>query len=165
MPNVNQMSIARLLAKTGSCATCMRQSLEAAICAWILLAVVVFYYPGGALQFGIETLASALSLLWLTHVATYAARSLKKSRVSGDRPGAKLSANTYSASLPRRNAVRLLLRAAAVGAAVSLPLILRPSAALAFCGQCSSNSECGVSPCHCTNTAGPGQPACNECKC
>ena len=34
----------------------------------------------------------------------------------------------------------------------------------AFCGQCTKNSDCGVSPCHCTNTAGPGLPVCNECR-
>ncbi len=165
MPNLVQRPLARFVSKIGSCAKCMRQSLEAAIVAWILFAFTVIYYPGTSLQFVIEMMAAAVSLLWLLHLATYAGRALNKSHVMGEQAVGTVDANALPNELERRRVIGVLLRAAAIGAAISLPMILRPTAALAFCGQCSKNSDCGVSPCRCVNTAGPGLPVCNECKC
>lgn len=165
MHNQVQSRLARSVGKIGSCATCMRQSLEATSIAWILFALTVTYYPDSRLQFAIHVLAAALSALWLLHVSIYAARALNKSRVSNESTPRRVDTNTMPNELERRGAIGVLLRAAAVGAVISLPIILRPTAAFAFCGQCTKNSDCGVSPCHCTNTAGPGQPVCNECKC
>ena len=65
----------RLFGKIGSCARCMRQSLEAAIIAWILFALVVTYSSGMYLRGPIGILSLALSALWLLHVSTYAARA------------------------------------------------------------------------------------------
>ncbi len=165
MPHLVQRPLARFVSKIGSCANCMRQSLEATIVAWILFAFTVIYYPGTSLQLVIEMMAAALSLLWLLHLATYAGRALNKSHVMDAQAAGPVDANALPSELDRRSAIGILLRAAAIGAAVSLPMILRPTAALAFCGQCSQNSDCGVSPCRCVNTAGPGLPVCNECKC
>lgn len=166
MPNLVQRPLAHLVRKIGSCATCMRQSLEAAIVAWILLAFMITYYPGSPLQFAIQIIASALSLLWLIHVAAYAARALNRSRVTDEQAAGRVGANALPNELERRRAIGVLVRAAAIGAVSSLPIILRPTAAFAFCGQCSKNSDCGVSPCHCVNTAPVNSGrVCNECKC
>ncbi len=160
-----QRRLARFVGKIGSCATCMRQSLQAAFVAWILFALTLTYYPETRLLFWMQMLASALSALWLLHVATYATRALNKSRVANEQAPRRVETNALANELGRRSAIGVLLRAATIGAIASLPIILRPTAAYAFCGQCSKNSDCGVWPCHCTNTAGPGLPVCNECKC
>lgn len=166
MPNLVQKPLMYLAAKVGSCATCMRQSLEAALVAWILFALTVTYYPGATLLVAIEMAASALSVLWLVHVATYAARTLNRSRVTDERAARRVGTNVPPNELGRRSAIGVLLRGAAIGAVSSLPVVLRPGAAFAFCGQCTNNSDCGVSPCRCVNTApvNSGQ-VCNECKC
>jgi len=164
MLSLLQQPLWHWIGRIGSCSTCMRQSLEGAIASWTAFALAVICDPGAPLHSAILMVASALSALWLVHVATYAARSLNKSRVTAKAAG-RVAANAQPAAFERRRAIGLLLRAAAVGAVSSLPVILRPGAAVAFCGQCSKNSDCGVSPCYCTNTAGPGLPVCNECKC
>jgi hypothetical protein len=129
----------------------MKQSLLAAIAAWILFALAFTYYPGTSLAFALQLLASASTILWLVHVATYSGRALGKSHsIEGQDAGAGV-ANAGQNKLERRGAIRILLQAAAVGAIASLPLVLRPSTAFAFCGQCSKSSECGT--CRCVNTA------------
>lgn len=158
-------SLMGFIARIGSCATCMRQSLQTAIVAWFLFALAAFYYPGTPFQSAMQVTASALSLLWLLHLAAYAARALNRSRTGDKQVTITIGSKALQNELGRRRALAILLRAAAIGAVVSLPLVLRPTAALAFCGQCSKNSDCGVSPCRCVNTAGPGLPVCNECKC
>jgi hypothetical protein len=157
--------LVRWTRKIGSCATCMRHSLQAAIATWAIFALAVACDSGAPLRVAILVLASALSVLWLIHVATYAARSFRKLRGTAEQAGGKVFPNVLPAEFERRGALGFLLRAAAVGAVSSLPVILQPSAAVAFCGQCSKDADCGVSPCYCTNTAGPGLPVCNECKC
>lgn len=163
MDDLVHKPLTRFVQKIGSCATCMRQSLQAAIAAWILFALAFTYYTGTSLAFALQSVASALTVLWLVHVATYSGRALGKSHsIEGHVAGAGV-ANAGQNGLERRGAIRILLQAAAVGAIASLPLVLRPSTAFAFCGQCSRSSDCGT--CRCVNTAGPGQPVCNECKC
>jgi hypothetical protein len=138
----------------------MRQSLQAAVIAWIAFAIATTYAPGTSTDATLQIAALGLTALWALHVATFAGRALNKTRV-----GSRADAADMPEALGRRGAIGVLLRGAAAGAAFSLPLILKPTTAAAFCGQCSKNSDCGVSPCRCTNTAGPGLPVCNECKC
>lgn len=163
MDDLVQKSLTHFVRKIGRCATCMRQSLQAAIAAWILFALAFTYSPGTSLAFALQLVASALTVLWFVHVATYAGRALSKSH-SIKQPVAETGVATAGENeLERRGAIRILLQAATVGAIASLPVVLTPGTAFAFCGQCSKQSDCGT--CRCVNTAGPGQPVCNECKC
>lgn len=164
MPDRTQRPLVQFVSRIGSCATCMRQSLEAAAVAWIVFALTATYSSNATLVTAAQAVASALSVLWLIHIATYAARALNKSNRAG--PTTDAAADDGSTALARRTAIGVVLRAAAVGAVVSLPAILKPDAALAFCGQCTKNADCGVSPCRCVNTAPVNSgTVCNECKC
>lgn len=161
-----QTPLVQFVSRIGSCATCMRQSLEAAAIAWIVFALTATYSANVTLVTAAQALAAALTVLWLIHIATYALRALNKSHRAGSANDATVDADDGSTPLGRRTAIGVVLRAAAVGAVVSLPAILRPDAALAFCGQCTRNSDCGVSPCRCVNTAPVNSgTVCNECKC
>ena len=135
----------------GHCPTCMRQALMTAVMAWILFGVASYRgldgVPLGLLGFA----ALALSALWLLHVGALAARKM-----------APVVSDAGDGLIGRRRFLGILLKAAGAGVAASVPVMLWPSAAHAFCGQCSKNSDCGVGW-KCTNTAGPNQPICMEC--
>lgn len=155
---------ASFAAKTGRCTTCMRQSLAAALGAWGVFAIAWAAGPSNLAPALTGVAALALTGLWLTHVATYAARA-----VSGSRPG---EASLPSASAPtedagaligRRGAIGTMLRAAGAGALASVPVALWPTESFAFCGQCTKNEDCGVGYV-CRNTAPVNSgKVCNEC--
>lgn len=85
-----------------------------------------------------------------------------------DKPGAPASwrANEPGAGpvhADRRHALGVLRRAAGVGAAASVPLLLWPSDGFALCGQCKKNADGGVGFV-CKNPAPVNSgKVCNEC--
>lgn len=141
-------SLAFLTANVGRCATCMRQSLTAALAAWALFGVCLAIWPEAQTLTGLAALG--LSALWLAHIAVYAARARKRPvELAG-----------------RRHALGFLARAAGAGVAASVPVLLWPSQGFAFCGQCTKNSDCGSanSGWVCRNTAAVNSgKVCNEC--
>lgn len=137
------------LSKIGSCSRCMRQSFSAALIAGIALAATLgFGASTGAVAIA-SVAAFLLTILWTIHVGTYARRRSK----AEIHPG-------------RRAAMITMARSIAAGAAVSVPVVLWPGQSLAFCGQCSKNSDCGVGfTCRDTCVRGSGrQCPCWECK-
>lgn len=159
--------------KLGRCTTCMRQSLTAALAAWAMFAVAWMIGPHGLASYLIVLVAGAATVLWALHVATYATRAAATSatpetasgqprrRVAGDSPLAQPALDI--APIGRRRALSVMLRAAGVGVAASIPVILWPSVSYAFCGQCTKNADCGVGYV-CRNTAPVNSgKVCNEC--
>jgi hypothetical protein len=133
-------------AKVGRCATCMRQSLAATLAAWAVFGIGLLTGAGGLAQTLIGLAALALTALWLVHVAVYAARARTEPDLAG-----------------RRHALGVLARAAGAGVALSVPVLLWPGEAFAFCGQCTRNQDCGVGFV-CRNTAAVNSgKVCNEC--
>jgi hypothetical protein len=116
--------------------------------------------------------AVALTLLWGLHVAVYAARAAAKARRksrglrANAAPTETALASPASDPIGRRQALGVFLRAAGVGAAASVPVILWPARSFAFCGQCTVDRDCGGSEngwC-CKNTAPVNAGyVCNEC--
>ena len=160
-------------AKIGRCAMCMRRSLAAALAMWGLFGIGLLMWPDTFVQDLIGVLSIGLSALWLLHVGTYTARGVM---TAGSRNAPQQVRETSSnGSLPaepgvghvdghvdRRHTFQVLLRAAGVGVVASIPL-LWPSIALAFCGQCTRNDQCGVGWV-CKNTAPVNSgKVCNEC--
>jgi len=143
-------------AKVGRCASCMRQSMPAALLAWGVFAAALAVGTDGPTQALIFPVALALSGLWLLHVAIYARRAVSS-------PAEPAPAERGVAQMGRRQAMASLLRAAGAGALASVPLVVWPSESFAFCGQCSKNSDCGVGYV-CRNTAPVNSgKVCNEC--
>ena len=140
MPDLTSNSRNLLDAIFGRCATCMRRSLAGACMSWAILAIAWLTSPNGLLTAFIGLSALALTALWLAHVTAFAARASRKA-ARGEmttEPQPELDV------IGRRQALGLMWRAAGVGIAASVPLALWPSDARAFCGQCSTNSDCGV---------------------
>lgn len=137
--------------KFGGCQMCMRQSFTAALAAWGGLGIGQLFWPNNMLLGIVGLLAFGLTILWTLHLAAY---SLK----TGFSP-----AKSDAVQFDRRHTLGLMLRAVGIGIAVSTPAILWPSKALAFCGQCTVNKDCGVGW-SCKNTAAIGSgKVCNEC--
>ena len=135
----------------GHCPACMRQALMMAVMAWVMLAFASYWglegFPLGLIGFA----SVALTALWLLHVVAFAAREI-----------APVDSEAGIDLIGRRSFLGFMLKAGGAGVMASVPVVLWPSAALAFCGQCSKNSDCGVGW-KCSNTAGPNQPICMEC--
>lgn len=151
--------------KIGRCATCMRQSLVAALAAWGIFALGLLMWWDHLVQDLIGLSALGLTALWLLHVATYALRATALSTDEGASNIGAVSTQTKPGTdhISRRRAFGVLLRAARVGAAVSVPAVLWPSTSFAFCGQCTRNEQCGVGWV-CRNTAPVNSgTVCNEC--
>jgi hypothetical protein len=147
MTELTGKTLAYLGGKIGRCSTCMRQSLTAALIAWGTLGLALLAGAGGLVAGVLGLAALGLSALWLAHIAAFATREQARADTQG-----------------RREALGFLARAAAIGAAVSIPVATWSSAALAFCGQCTQNSDCGPC-CKCVNTAPVNSgKVCNECK-
>ena len=127
----------------GHCPTCMRQALLMTFIAWIVFALASHWglqgFPLGLIGFA----SVALTALWLLHVWVFAAREM-----------APVATGAGDNLVGRRNFLGFMLKAAGAGVVASVPLVLWPSAAHAFCGQCSKNADCGVGW-SCSNTAGP----------
>jgi Cys-rich repeat protein len=148
-----------IFSKLGRCTRCMRQSLIAASVGWIVLAANALMNTSGVVLVAIGFGASALSALWLAHVAAYAARAMSDTRRASAVPAAKEDAERIG----RRRAIGTLLRAAGAGAFASVPVMLWSSESHAFCGQCTRNADCGVGFV-CKNTAPVNSGrVCNEC--
>lgn len=140
--------------KIGRCAHCMRQASAATLSAWTLFGAAVLAWPGSTLA-GLAAIAAlALTALWLTHVAAHAGRAT----VKADR---RLPAKTVNPAA-RRQALATFLHAAGLGLLASIPVVSWSTAALAFCGQCTVNDDCGTGW-SCKNTAAVNETVCNEC--
>ena len=173
MRDLVSKSRALFTAKVGRCATCMRQSLTAALAAWGIFGIGLLMWPDGLVQTLTGLSAIGLTALWILHVATYAARAVAETPNRNELPAGR--GTTSTALVPpklsvdnvgRRQALGSLLRAAGVGVAVSVPAVMWPSASFAFCGQCTKNSDCGSSGSGwvCRNTAPVNSgKVCNEC--
>jgi hypothetical protein len=135
----------------GHCPTCMRQALLMTVMAWIVFAFASHWEMEGFALGLIGLALVALTALWLLHVGFFAARNM-----------VPVASDTGDEFIGRRNFLGFMLKAAGAGVVASFPLVLWPSAAHAFCGQCSKNADCGVGW-SCSNTAGPNQPVCMEC--
>ena len=155
--------------KFGHCVTCMRQSFGAAVAALVLYGIGLEMWPGAAVQSIVVLLALGLSALWGLHVVVYVGRTV----ANAHRENARLlgHGNPRSTLTPdeigRRRTLGVLLRAAGVGVVASVPAVLLPSQALAFCGQCTKDDDCGgrANGWCCKNTAPVNSgTVCNECK-
>ena len=135
----------------GHCPACMRQALMTAVMAWVMLAFASHWGLEGFPLVLIGFASVVLTALWLLHVGAMAAREM-----------APVASEAGNELIGRRRFLGVMLKAAGAGVVASVPVVLWPSAAQAFCGQCSKNSDCGVGW-KCSNTAGPNQPICMEC--
>lgn len=140
--------------KIGRCAYCMRQAFIASLAGWALFGAAVLLLPGSPLVVFAGIAALAVSVLWLLHVAAHAGRATAKA-------GRMQKANAVDPA-GRRQVLGTFLRAAGIGLLASVPVVSWSSAALAFCGQCTKNDDCGVGW-SCKNTAAYNEDVCNEC--
>lgn len=149
--------------KLGRCTKCMRQSLVVALTVWAFFAVAMMAWPGGLVGDAIGGAAVALTGLWALHIAAYAARAVAAARIGGRNFGASPRIADSVDGAARRQALQTLFRAAGAGVAASVPVLLSPSVAFAFCGQCTKNADCGVGwVCRNTAPVNSGR-VCNEC--
>ncbi len=140
--------------KLGHCTTCMRHSLAAGMGAWAVYGIGLVIWPGSLAHSLSGILAIALTCLWMAHIAAYAAKPTAKGSDQGNMP---------IENIDRRGTLGLMLRAVGIGVVASVPALLWPSAALAFCGQCTRSIDCG-SGWSCKNTAAVNSgKVCNEC--
>jgi len=150
-----------LSSNLGHCTTCMRQSLGSAIIAAGIYGAGFLIWPNSMVHTLTGLMAVALTFLWLAHIGAYAIRAqTRKGRSKAT------IVKLDNSPVDRRGALGLMLRAASVGVAVSVPTLLWPSNALAFCGQCTVNRDCGSenSGWECKNTAAVNSgKVCNEC--
>lgn len=140
--------------KIGRCAHCMRQASVASLSAWALFGAAVLMWPGSSAASLAGIAALALTALWLAHIAAHASRATVKA-------GRRLQVKTVDPAA-RRRVLGTFLRAAGIGLLASVPVISWSTAALAFCGQCTVNDDCG-SGWSCKNTAAVNETVCNEC--
>lgn len=146
--------IDHLQSKLGRCSTCMRLSLMTALAAWT--ATGLASHALGTPAAGLAAVAAiGLTALWLAHVTAFAGRALARARQRAARPGT-------AEGVSRRGTLAIIARAAGIGALASMPVFLA-APALAFCGQCSKDEDCGVGFV-CRNTAAVNSgTVCNEC--
>jgi hypothetical protein len=162
------------ISKVGRCATCMRQSLAAALAIWAVYGFGLLVWPEWPAQGLFGLLALGLTALWSLHVAVYAVRAVVKARSEDTQMLHPRRAQTTltraglgQIQIERRRALGVLLKAVVVGVVASAPVMLLPSRALAFCGQCTVDNDCGgsVNGWCCKNTAPVNAGyVCNECK-
>lgn len=151
--------------KIGRCTTCMRRSLVASLAAWGIFGSGLLMWRGDLAQNLTGLLALGLTTLWLAHVVAYAIRTTYRSAgEQASNTGTALAQTKLGIDhINRRRAFGIMLRAAGIGAAVSIPTVLWPSTSFAFCGQCTRNEQCGVGWV-CRNTAPVNSgKVCNEC--
>lgn len=144
-------SLSTISRKLGHCPRCIRKAFIASLAAWAVCALTASSALPQTAQILIALIASGLSALWLAHLTAFVLRS---SWFSRDRQidGAE-----------RRQALVLMTRAIGVGVLASVPAVLLPESAAAFCGQCTQNSDCGKGW-SCKNTAPVNSgEVCNEC--
>ena len=157
MPEFIHEYLEHTMSRLGHCSRCMQQSLGAATLLWALFALLSVSSYSGYLQPWVAAIAAMASLVWLAHLAALAIRQAK---------GLGDDAQLPLPAAGRRRALGHVLRAAGIGVAASLPLSWALPA-LAFCGQCTKDADCGGSEngwC-CKNTAPVNAGyVCNECK-
>lgn len=139
--------------KIGRCAHCMRQAFTFSLATWALFGAGILLLPGSPLITLVGIAALALSMLWLLHVGSHARRATTNVDMQPANSGEVAD---------RRQVLGTFLRAAGIGFLVSVPVVSWSSAALAFCGQCTINKDCGVGW-SCKNTAAYNEDVCNEC--
>ena len=170
MRDLISRSRAFFTAKVGRCGACMRQSLAGALAMWAAFGIGMLGWPQGQVQNLVCLAAFGMTALWILHVSAYAARAVADARARDARlPASGGTSSAFAWMRPgvdhagRRRALGILLRAAGVGVAASVPVLLWPSDGLAFCGQCTKNADCGVGYV-CRNTAAVNSgTVCNEC--
>jgi hypothetical protein len=145
----NQSSF--ILRKFGHCDRCMKKALISSLCAWGVFALTISADGYAALSLTAALIAAGLNLLWLAHVIGYVFRVTRPPKATSiDLSG-------------RRRTLGLMAKAAGIGILASVPVALLPSAAAAFCGQCTKDADCGVGW-SCKNTAPVNSgTVCNEC--
>ena len=145
----NQSSF--ILRKFGHCNRCMKKALISALCAWGVFALSLSVGGDPAIALTAASIAAGLSFLWLTHLIGYSFRATRSLKAVPVDPSA------------RRRTLGLMVRAAGIGVLASVPVTLLPTAAAAFCGQCTKNADCGYGF-SCKNTAPVNSgTVCNEC--
>ncbi|WP_346908351.1 DUF3624 family protein [uncultured Roseibium sp.] len=135
----------------GHCDRCMKKALISSLCAWGGFALVASTGGYQSLALAAALIAGGLSLLWLVHLVGYALRATGSLKAAPVDP------------LTRRKTLGLMAKAAGIGVLASVPVTLLPTAAAAFCGQCTKNADCGYGF-KCKNTAPVNSgEVCNEC--
>lgn len=154
----------RQFQKIGSCSICMRSALLYAVSVWLLwMAMVLVSAPSVVLSATLVA-ASTLSAIWVMHVVVYVMKSIKFMAHRSERAEQNV---THIRDFGRRNVLKTIARASAVASLASLPTVLLSKQALAFCGQCTVDADCGSSDSNwcCKNTAPVNAGyVCNECK-
>lgn len=139
------------LRNLGHCDRCMKKALISSICAWSVFALVSSTGGYPVLALAAALIAGGVSLLWLAHLTGYALRATRSLKAVPVDP------------FGRRRTLGLMVRAAGIGMLASVPVALLPTAAAAFCGQCTKNADCGYGF-SCKNTAPVNSgKVCNEC--
>lgn len=152
------------LKKIGSCSLCMRSALFYAIAGWFAWLATSLLFAPSWFVFIVLAAAILLSANWMTHVVVYVVRSknlLKR------RPRKPQEDDKHVGYINRRNMLATIARATAVATVASLPTVLLSKRAMAFCGQCTFDRDCGSDDSNwcCKNTAPVNAGyVCNECK-
>ncbi|WP_417668942.1 hypothetical protein [Roseibium sp.] len=130
----------------GACSRCMKLTLAVAMVCW---GVTVSLKAMPVLSTLALLGAIAATGLWIAHVTAFASRMMTVDEGLGDEG--------------RRSMLRLSGAAVAVGVAASIPVVAWSNKALAFCGQCTKNADCGHGfVCRNTEAVNSGK-VCNEC--
>ncbi len=131
------------LKRFGKCVRCMRMALGVAIAC--MVAVLFLPFEGyGAIA--LQVVAIGTVFWWMAHLVGFIVRSAPESVDSG-----------------RRDILASIGKTALFGVALSLPMTALSNQAMAFCGQCTKNADCGYGFV-CKNTAPVNSgEVCNEC--
>jgi hypothetical protein len=144
-------SLSTFFKKLGQCQRCIQKSFLASVAAWAVYALTASAALPHAAQIPIAVIATGLTALWLAHLTAFVLRSCWFSR------------DRQIDVAERRQALSLMARAAGVAVLSSVPAVLLPESAAAFCGQCTKNADCGYGW-SCKNTAPVNSgKVCNEC--
>ena len=134
--------------KIGKCADCMRTAAGITLAATALTVTATITHAPQFVTMVLAMLAVILAVNWLSHIAAFTYRNRQ---VPGD------------IEPSRRMALAWAVKAAAIGIAASIPVATLSTKALAFCGQCTKNDDCGTGWV-CKNTAAVNEgKVCNEC--
>ncbi|MEM7067716.1 MAG: hypothetical protein AAF478_02435 [Pseudomonadota bacterium] len=145
----------------GSCSHCMRQALYGAVATWVLYASLSSSTAPETLLAVVVLAVIATSVLWITHVIVYIGRSIiwENRKQSSERHG--------NVSAARRNTLKTIARSGGIAMLASMPSFLLSTKAMAYCGQCTIDDDCGGTEYNwcCKNTAPVNAGyVCNECK-
>jgi hypothetical protein len=136
----------QIFGRFGRCGACMRVAFAAALSASGAAALAAALAVTPAAVYPILALAILLTGNWLAHLAAFAA-----------------SGAPADADPGRRGALAAAAKLIVIGVAVSIPVATWSTTALAFCGKCTKNEDCGDGFV-CRNTAAVNSgEVCNEC--